>query len=111
MRGDLAFISGYAEGREWAVNWAGEEVLKRVAGRAPALEANSTESWPMPNGTDANRVLEELTSALVSSSLPPVDLRAFWRQALPDVDSATLHNLEFLRGFLAGARYIAQEPL
>jgi hypothetical protein len=110
MTGDLTFIRGFAEGREWAVNWAGEEALQRIAGGSLTLEPDSMDrARSMARST--NRVLEELTTLIVNRSLPLPELRVFWKTALPDADSATLHDLQFLSGFLAGARYIAQEPV
>ena len=111
MTGDLTFIHGFAEGREWAVNWAGEEILQRIASGGSSLEADTTGEWARRNGRNTYRVLEALTALLFNRPLPPRELWAFWQQALPDIDSASLRDLRFLSGFLAGARYIAREPL
>lgn len=111
MMANLAFTAGYVEGREWAVNWAGEDVLKRLAAGSPVVEADDTGEWERPAARSTNRVLEELTTYLLTRPLPPPEVRRFWKQALPDADPASLHDLRFLSGFLAGARYIAQEPL
>ena len=109
MTDDVTFIRGYAEGQEWAVTWADEDVLQRVAAGSPTLGASKGRR-AAPNRWRADRVLQELTAILFSGPLPRTQVQAFWKKALPDADAASLHDLRFLSGFLAGVRCIAQEP-
>lgn len=111
MTDDGNFHLGYLEGREWAANWAGDDVLQRLATGAPALDSLVTGTGADAGSGAGGDVLEGVTALLSSQPLRAPDLKDFWANVLPDTDAALLRDLHFLSGFLAGTRCIAQEPL
>lgn len=110
MTGDSAFFLGYIEGREWAVNWAGEDVLQRLAANAGTLEMEPPGMGPGRGHGAGGESLERLTALLVNRPVAKSELWSFWERALPDADPGLLQNMDFLSGFLAGTKCIAQEP-
>ncbi len=114
MTGDSIYFLGFIEGREWAANWAGDEVLHRMAAGGCSFSWDAAPSGGVPareNGSACGGPLERVTAVLVNRPLAAAELRAFWNKVLPDTDPAMLEDPQFLQGFVAGMQCIAQEPV